>query len=414
MDSWQINCDLQVMAVARQFPFILGNMLTNEYLRARVDVDQYVLKASQGKEIALRDLHGLVTGAEAVTLINNLWRRYQTLSLKQVRMIAVGLFTTLAHLKHLAEKASIEPETVAKDDFVIEMCKSFCAALQKTFPQEVIDADAAISYTVELLEDDTQFGAKLNSSAMARIYSDMFIVSRGNSMETQNPCEMMEILFRGFMQVLRQKGLSEDAFKVISLNPNMCYPQMLCNIPFGPQDIRVVPVGADFKMTKGFELISPDKAMEETSVYQSDVGPWMKHLRKDFFRVLLCSAVYKLEVPIKEACQHAFFLPTSDNIYQIPEGNYELLKGICEVAATISESGPDALPDRVVSSGRYFLIKPAAKRRMDIGPPGRVSMRATPRTPEPVDPEGVVAPIKTDRGLYLIVAAVALLALYVR
>ena len=95
-------------------------------------------------------------------------------------------------------------------------------------------------------------------------------------------------------------------------------------------------------------------------------------------------------------------------------GNYELLKGICEVASIFAKSEPDALPDRVVSAGRYFVIRPAPKRRIDIGPPGRTSMKATRRSPEPVDPEGVVAPVKTDRGLYLIVAAVALLAFYVR
>ena len=256
---WRVDLDKQMFAIAEQRPYIWQYLLLNDYMRAGNKVEEYLEVMRQPGHNALKHLTGRFPRAEdAETIANNLFRKYTGFQVAELRRIVINLFNILAHLKSMLNQADLDSDKVCKPEYIVAMCMAFIRAFNKQqIPEIPKDSTGAIKAVIAFFENPNNFGEVPSGQDVQTLQNNLFQLSRGNSLESLNPCQMMQRLFLASLKLLRTKYSDKD-FIVGGLPEDMCTAQQCCGIPFEYGDIQQNRVDKTFKQLEGFNRLAPD------------------------------------------------------------------------------------------------------------------------------------------------------------
>ena len=417
-EFWRVDADPVMFTVAEARPYIWRNLLLNDYMRAGSDLTAYLNKFRGKPHANLKALVGrFMRGNEALTTINNLVTKYTAIDVRQLRTLVINLFNILNHLKAMMEQADYVFERVAKPEYLRAMCQAFIRATGSS--TKITQDSSPIEAVRAFYGNDQNFGTSLDHAQLQQFHVALFKTSKGDSLETMNPCQMMQNLFLELLRECRA-AYPESKFIVQGLPADMCCAQQCCELPYHKEQMTKVLLGKEFKAARGFNRIAPDKQMVDMD------SPWLRRARVDFFIILVCSGYFgrdqngHLKIPLTtQGWQNAFFDSQSEG-FMVPQFNAQRLRAICETVATLRGGETQGVPLKSgPSKGRlgydYVLITAPEAMEVEVGTPG-VDVKAP--APTQVSRTGP-GPVKrfgdkdTQPGMILIAVAVALLAVTV-
>ena len=227
---WRVDLDKQMFAIAEQRPYIWQYLLLNDYMRAGNKVEEYLEVMRQPGHNALKHLTGRFPRAEdAETIANNLFHKYTGFQVAELRRTVINLFNILAHLKSMLNQADLDSDKVCKPEYIVAMCMAFIRAFNKQqVPEIPKDSTGAIKAVIAFFENPHNFGEIPSGHDVQTLQNNLFQLSRGNSLETMNPCQMMQNLFLASLKLLLPKYSDKD-FIVGGLPEDMCSAQQAAN-----------------------------------------------------------------------------------------------------------------------------------------------------------------------------------------
>ena len=420
-DFWRVNLDQQMFTIAEQRPYVWKYLFLNDYMRTGNKVVEYLEVMRQPGHEALKSLTGRFVRAEdAETIANNLFNKYTGFQVAELRRIVRDLFNILAHLKSMLDQADQDSDQICKPEIIIAMCSAFIQAFNPLkAPEMPKDSNEAIRAVIAFLSEDQNFGEIPGRNEVQQLQTNLFQLSRGDSLESKNPCQMMQDLYRAALKILLPH-YSDNDFIVQGLPEYMCCAQQCCGIPFQRANIIQQRVDKTFKQIAGFNILGPDVNMADIPRSYA----LLEKARRDFFLLLRCSGYFnrdktgsKILMPMtNKGWQHAFF--DQQEFFMVPAFNHVRLRAILEAVQRLNDG--EALPV-VVGKPRgrignlYVLKSDVAPAPMDIVKPEKSVHWADIGRPlseqSPIKP--YEKPVDKSRGVIIMVIAAALVAVTV-
>ena len=430
---WRVDLDQQMFAIADQRPFIWRYLLLNDYMRAGNKVEEYLEVMRSPGVPALKHLTGRFPRAEdAETIVNNLFRKYTGFAVAELRRLVINLFNILAHLKSMLNQADMDSDKVCKPEVIVAMCMAFIRAFNKQqVPEIPKDSTGAIKAVIAFFENSQNFGEVPSGHEVQTLQNNLFQLSRGNSLETKNPCEIMQTLFRASLKLLLPKYSDKD-FIVGGLPEDMCSAQQCCRIPFESNAIQSRRVDKSFKQIEGFNIMAPDFSIADITPDRPTAI--LQKARRDFFLLLRCSAYFNVDVntgrmalPMNsDGWQNAFF--DHNLFYMVPAFNLVRMKAILEAVKQHSQGAdlPIVVGEQRGRLGNlYVLDLPAepmdVEEKVDFKPTKPAKSAKSVHWEDVggagVETQTTIPPYKkqgdTSQGVILMIVAAALVAVTV-
>ena len=394
--SWRIDADILMFHLANEKPYVWKYLFFNNYVRSRIELPKYLARLRPGinkEENKLRMTGRFLPASEARVITNNLFSKWNMASIGQVCQFVRNLFRILAHLRTMAEQANIDKSSIEDLAFVGAMYVKFLEVADFMCDQSVTPGRRTDNVMARFSADNPQLPKSPPPQKLFAIQDRLCRISRGNALETQNPCQMMQKLLRGYLTRLRTKYKDEVPFIVQGLPVEMCTAQQCCEIPFEEGHIKKTQLMESFRNTAGFSILQPDIGLadlqQRQTLYRSEEHQALiKKIRSDFFKVMQFSGYYNLirgqkriSMPLTDrGWDHPFW--SYENHYMVCNYNTRILADILAVADRLSKGQPAG---RGTHSGYSVQVRA----------PSKIPQQALVRTQMP-DPRGT-ARSGTDR-----------------
>ena len=344
-NSWPIDIDKIMFDIAEERPHIWKYLFLNDYMMGGVSpLEYFPYWRTEPSENIKKLVKRFPSRNNVETYLTDVCTRYQ-FSNRDCRTVVINLVLILQHTVSLLETQGIDSDEIVKPEINEALLNSFVGIAARFSGLDVDGVKRTSGIKGESQDPLEQILLVFRSEKIwpEKTRSDgllaaLFTQEGGKSLESRNPCEVIQAVFRHALSELDRKEISAEDFFVPALTqtwPNMCCAQQCCRVPFRESEITYGKIDKSFLATKGIVDLKPDKPLHELAEDPLFTGPnerIARNMRGDLNLLLLCSGIDiksaqgKVIIPLKVRSEDAFMAYPTDTTLSVPLFNYHIIE----------------------------------------------------------------------------------------